>query len=352
MKDRDRIGKECVFYVPRKTREIMDHEIWMNNGSYQSSDFPKNPALIFAKLIPNLMNYKKDETTKASNREEILRKVIKEGKEDRESKHKYLKLVTQEMKKLNDEIQKGNFPFLSKVEKLVEDLQSSGYKIQKVEGKINWRLIVGLGAAHPEETSMTLHHIYGIPYIPGSALKGVTRHWTLLKFAEVYHKNLRDKRDAAFEEAIKIVSQSLEYGKDLDISIVCEYKDQRNCLEERITFSEIMDMFGTRRSQGKTIFLDAYPSGAVDLQIDIINPHYPEYYSKSKQPGDWQQPVPVPFLAIENAKFVFYLGIRENENFNLLKKATFLMADALCKHGIGAKTSLGYGIFNLGSIHE
>lgn len=59
-------------------------------------------------------------------------------------------------------------------ENLSRFLQNSGYKVNRLIGKSNWRLIIGLGGMHPQETSMTLHHIYGIPYIPGSAVKGVT----------------------------------------------------------------------------------------------------------------------------------------------------------------------------------
>ena len=49
---------------------------------------------------------------------------------------------------------------------------------------LSCRLIVGLGAASVYETSMTLHHIYGIPYLPGSAIKGVTRSYRILCMAE------------------------------------------------------------------------------------------------------------------------------------------------------------------------
>lgn len=343
MKNNEKIQKVCVFYTPKETREIMRNEI-------QVSTFLKNPALIFGKLIPVTMNYKKDEITETLTHEEILKKVITKGEENRENKYKYLELVTKEMKKLNEEIQKGDFPFLSKIEKMVEDLQSSGYKIQKVEGKINWRLIVGLGAPHPQETSMTLHHIYGIPYIPGSALKGVMRHWAILKFAEMY-KTLPGKKETPFEEAVKVVSQSLEHGENLGISIICKFENDENYRLERIAFSETVDMFGTRKNQGKIIFLDAYPSGNINLKIDIMNPHYPDYYSKSKHPGDWQQPKPIQFLAVEDTKFVFYLGIRKNESFDLLRKASLLFINALCEHGIGAKTSLGYGVFSAESIY-
>src|SRR6266702_2303534 len=40
---------------------------------------------------------------------------------------------------------------------------------------LDWRMVVGLGGETVLETDLTLHHLYGIPYIPGSALKGLTR---------------------------------------------------------------------------------------------------------------------------------------------------------------------------------
>ena len=43
----------------------------------------------------------------------------------------------------------------------------------------DWRMALGLGNESVYETSITLHHIYGIPYIPASAIKGVVRSWII-----------------------------------------------------------------------------------------------------------------------------------------------------------------------------
>jgi len=40
---------------------------------------------------------------------------------------------------------------------------------------LDWRIVIGLGGESVLETDITLHHLYGIPFIPGSALKGLTR---------------------------------------------------------------------------------------------------------------------------------------------------------------------------------
>jgi CRISPR-associated protein Cmr6 len=177
---------------------------------------------------------------------------------------------------------------------------------------------------------MTLHHIYGIPYIPESAIKGVTRHWAVLRLAEEYVKKGKN-----IEEAIEAVSKALEEGKELE-----ELKEIN--LNPEITFQDLIKIFGTQKEEGKVIFFDAYPDESIELKIDIMNPHYPDYYGGDKPPADWQNPVPIKFLTVEKAKFLFYLASRDKD---LLTKAENLLKDALKNYGIGAKTSLGYGVF-------
>jgi CRISPR-associated protein Cmr6 len=74
-----------------------------------------------------------------------------------------------------------------------------------------------------------------------------------------------------------------------------------------------------------------------------MNPHYPDYYTKNEPPTDWQSPRPIKFLTIDsNTKFQFYIAGKDKE---LLDKTKKLLIEALKNYGIGAKTSLGYGIF-------
>jgi CRISPR-associated protein Cmr6 len=235
--------------------------------------------------------------------------------------------------KINDEIDKFkwdedfiNFIAFRK-KQIITQLQKEGYKVKNSCLSLSWRFVIGLGASHPQETSMTLHHIYGIPYIPGSAIKGVTRHWAVLKFAD---NNRKDNEK--FEDAIKRIAGALESGNDLNIEV------------DKITFKDLIEIFGTQKQQGKVIFFDAYPVGEIKLKVDIMNPHYPKYYSEGQPPADWQSPVPIKFLTVENTKFQFYL-VSKNED--LLEKSLDLLKEALNHHGIGAKTALGYGIFDV-----
>jgi len=238
---------------------------------------------------------------------------------------------------INEDIEnfKWDKDFINSIEirkkQIIMQLQKEGYHLENFPLSISWRLVIGLGASHPQETSMTLHHIYGIPYIPGSAIKGVTRHWAILKFAEEMCKN----ENLEFEKAIERVSKALENGEKMDLKV------------EDLEFNQLIEIFGTQKQEGKVIFFDAYPVGEIKLKIDIMNPHYPKYYSEGHPPTDWQNPVPIKFLTIERTKFEFYLASKSNDDRdkNLLNKAKKLLSEALKTHGIGAKTALGYGIF-------
>ena len=178
-------------------------------------------------------------------------------------------------------------------------LSKLGIKFYCVDATVDWRLIVGLGSDHVQETNMTLHHIYGIPYIPGSAVKGVLRHWWL-------QEDFEDKEDKALND------------------------------------ENFLALFGGPKLRGRVQFLDAYPNSNVHFATDIMNPHYPNYYGGTESPTDSQNPVPINFLTVEQTTFRFAFLTANQELLNDLKKR---FKDALELKGIGAKTAVGYGYF-------
>src|SRR5712671_3659044 len=50
------------------------------------------------------------------------------------------------------------------------------------------RMVVGVGDESVLETSITLHHTYGVPYIPGSALKGLTASYADTRLGDAWKK--------------------------------------------------------------------------------------------------------------------------------------------------------------------
>ena len=180
-----------------------------------------------------------------------------------------------------------------------------GIKLYCIDATVDWRLIVGLGSEHVQETNMTLHHIYGIPYIPGSAVKGVLRHWWLQENEDF----LDDKGEIDEDKAFKN--------------------------------SDFLAVFGSQEQRGKVQFLDAYPE-EVNFATDIMNPHYPKYYNGSEPPTDHQNPVPINFLTVEKTTFRFVFLAKEQQHLDHLKGR---FQKALKLKGIGAKTAVGYGYF-------
>ena len=302
--NRNKKQKSLPFSVPspKDTQKILK-----NIFNDDKNDLVKNAALIFSKFVPDNLK----------NKGKHLRKVQKE---------------------FSNMLQKdGTFRHLNeRIKKIVEDLKTLGYDYQKIEMKTSWRLVVGLGATHPEETSMIFHHIYGIPYIPASTIKGAVKHHIAQKISQ---NILKEFPERSYMEILSSITKFLDKG---ELVLNDDRIDVNNIKKD---FDDAVKIFGTQSQKGNVIFLDAYPIDNVKLEIDIINPHYPDYYSKEKVPGDWQLPNPISFLTIgKNVKFRFYILSRDQR---LLKISKNWLESVLKSHGIGAKTSLGYGFFEI-----
>lgn len=181
-----------------------------------------------------------------------------------------------------------------------------------------WRMVVGLGGESVLETDLTLDHCLGLPIIPGSALKGLTRAW-------------------AVQEHFK--SDSAEAGTDPQ---------------------PVKDLFGAPEENapdhaGKVVFFDAFPippdlaSGKPRLVVDIMNPHYPKYYGDGAQgqtpPSNDQSPIPVFFLTVVGASFQFALAPRAGVSDVNVEQVEGWLQSALREYGAGGKTNAGYGAF-------
>jgi len=223
----------------------------------------------------------------------------------------------------------GDFDFEKNLEKQEKSIKSIfGEKnTYKKDFTTSSSLVIG-GEATVYETSMRLHHIYGIPYIPASGIKGVVRSYIITEKFEEQLKKYDKYSD--FEE--KVLFAKNEKG---------EYKEKG-----------FVDVFGSQEQEGKVTFFDAFPVSEPKLKVDIMNPHYGDYYSKKMAPTDTMKLNPIPFLTVENTKFGFLIGAKEGlETFSIKDKnnnhktiETWL-TEALQNHGLGAKTAVGYGYF-------
>ncbi len=177
------------------------------------------------------------------------------------------------------------------------------------EAKTLSRLVVGMGSEAVLETSLTLHRTYGVPYIPGSALKGLVS-----RYAHLYLEGEAWRRDLA--RFLRGEAQAA--------------------------------LFGTPEEQGLVVFWDALPlPGKCRLHPDILNPHHPLYYRGEKEPpADWDSPTPVPFLSATGT-FLLAIspapGVNQEEAAPWIQAAWQILTWALKEEGVGAKTTSGYG---------
>ncbi|MFB3764881.1 MAG: type III-B CRISPR module RAMP protein Cmr6 [Methanotrichaceae archaeon] len=177
------------------------------------------------------------------------------------------------------------------------------------EATTEWRLIVGLGQKGPLEVGFTFHRLYGFPIIPGSGLKGLARAYAYLV----------EGRDESDEDFRGVFGCALNSGED-----ICQAQ------------------------VGGAIFFDATPLNPPDLDLDVMNPHYPDYYQKGLPPADWQSPVPIYFLALKpGVRFAFAVGWRRpSDDRRLLSLGVGWLKAGLQELGVGAKTAAGYGYFS------
>lgn len=201
----------------------------------------------------------------------------------------------------------------------------------------------GLGNEHPLENGFAFLNPYGLPYLPGSGVKGVLR-------------------QAARELADGEWGDQHGWSKDCDL--------QLRLNNENISFSTLDALFGLQSEgpqaqhlRGALTFWDVIPQIKGDsLAVDIMTPHQSHYYQQktdrkagnSASPHDSGQPNPISFLTIPpGSGFAFHV---QCDLDHLRRIAPELAADgrwkamltAAFEHafqwlGFGAKTAVGYG---------
>ena len=240
--------------------------------------------------------------------------------------------------------------------------------------KPDWRMVVGLGGESVYETSITLHHIYGIPFIPASSIKGVVRSWIITEVfgeksvpenekdfplinAEFRALTMNNKESESFceffgcpKDMSKIVFKDGKpvYKRDKNGKLTTKYE------KEKATGVSLKNKEGKSTEHiGLITFFDAFPTKEPNIEPDIMNSHYGDYYGKDiNAPTDFLKTNPIPFLTVKDTPFQFVIGSKNEklEGFKIGKKddgsdktISDWLKDALENHGIGAKTAVGYG---------
>ncbi len=173
----------------------------------------------------------------------------------------------------------------------------------------------GLGNEHPLENGFAFLNPYGLPYLPGSGIKGALRRAA----EELAHREFTDT-------------------------------------DNGWTPPDVQRLFGFEplksrepHTRGALSFRDVVPQiTAEDLSVEIMTPHQSHYFQGKEHPHDSGDPIPIHFLAVPpGSRFDFdvvadarLLGCLSGRWKELLEQA---FEQAFKWLGFGAKTSVGYG---------
>ncbi|MBJ6363922.1 type III-B CRISPR module RAMP protein Cmr6 [Paenibacillus sp. GCM10012307] len=175
--------------------------------------------------------------------------------------------------------------------------------------------VTGQGRPSVLETHITLHPIYGIPYIAGTALKGMAAHFCHRYLGE---DEPRFKQGGAYYQVL--------FGSQEQASSVCYF-------DALITPETVKD----------------------SLYLNVLTPHH-QLYNKinlnqssdvtDSAPHDDDTPVPVHFLEVRGS-FRLELAYQGNDSHSdeWLEIAAEIVSAALQQEGVGGKTNSGYGRF-------
>lgn len=245
---------------------------------------------------PNLLNIIQSSQDTGSAKTRFYQDVI------RQSKEKWASPLYQKGYKLRYDQMK---------EALVGSLSSN--RIITLEMENVSPMVVGHGGVSVLETSLMLHRTYGVPYIPGSTLKGLTAQ---------YCRRLLGVDNPLFQEGQPYYTA----------------------------------LFGSTSNAGYIEFHDAWitpDSLASSLLLDVLTPHHQKYNSirpDNKQnyadfaPRDDDDPVPIPFLAVRGQFRIMLTcpdhALPEDHAEQWLSIAQEILMHALEKEGVGGKQML------------
>lgn len=229
------------------------------------------------------------------------------------------------------------FQINNRFDKQLESMEAAGYLTSSFTLKNDFRVIPGLGGSNVLETNLSLHHIYGIPYLPGSSLKGLAKSWAIEKIRDCYEIEEYATVENLFDGEIPD-----DYPKGLQLETIEMYRH----------------LFGTQEEAGQAIFFDAFPVEKIRTEVDVMTPHYKDYYNEMENSSPYSWPVDsidpniIPFLVVQGTSFTFRVAVRfthktrVDSSKSYLQKTVQLLKKGLQELGIGAKTMIGYGYFN------
>ncbi len=219
-------------------------------------------------------------------------------------------------------------------------------EILRLQASATAPFTTGLGNEHPLENGFAFLNPYGLPYLPGSGVKGVLRQaanelasgqWDASNWSSDLRHEVHERAGTDGRKGKHLFDAS-----DLDVLFGSEAPDGENHLRGVLSFWDVMPQI-----EGSS------------LMIEIMTPHQSHYYQQkgaagSSSPHDSGSPNPISFLTIPpGSGFAFHVmcdstqlerlapDLAANDRWKALLTEAFEHAFAWL--GFGAKTAVGYG---------
>ncbi|MGD9420750.1 MAG: type III-B CRISPR module RAMP protein Cmr6 [Verrucomicrobiota bacterium JB025] len=251
-------------------------------------------------------------------------------------------------------------------------LEAQGASV--VFGKLEGRMILNSSGGVVENGGICLDRNSGIPYIPGSTVKGCARRFAVWDLSQT--DDVDQKAEKLARLCLVFGYGDIEWNPGRDLKKGHCHSDfwlamvpledtgpEHDSLRDR-TWKDaseraqriIIDKLGMknlpRQLQGCVSFLPAFPEKDPGIDLDILTCHHPDYYEgKKKTATDDENPNPVVFPAVaKGGTFRFPLRpIRPRCSDDLLASTSGFLSEGLQQFGLGGKTNAGYGWFSMDS---
>jgi CRISPR-associated protein Cmr6 len=239
---------------------------------------------------------------------------------------------------------KVEFPDLGKAQiKNANDLmrliqQSYPNASRTVDAELGGRLLIHMAGGVQENAGMALDRCFGLPFIAGSAVKGLARSAALWDIKRETNPAERREKLRIALLAFGFIGQDIQGNGDFVWAAGAE-----------IVREQASRISSEGSCKGILSFLPAYPTSEPKIVAEVLTPH-PR--AQAAAYGDGRL-VPVFFPAVEKGSHFGFAVVatwrpEALESFApLLDRVEKWLIEGLSSQGIGAKTGAGYGWFQV-----
>lgn len=282
---------------------------------------------------------------------------------------------------------------IQKRQRFAARLLATSSRVLVCEGSSVTPLAIGLGNPHPLQNGFSFLDPYGLPFLPGSAVKGVLRRaaedlafrcddagWGLADVLALFGIDATSAYLKKDEQNAELHGRALATAEQMTaevwsqvFSVAWTPTDRpRDVRAEVLRFLREPDRRERERLlprfRGLLECWDVVPSASAGapFRVDIMNPHQREYYEQkgwampgapTKTPSEDQIPKPVNFMTVPaGAAMCFVLRYEGRGGLvpaTVLDRWKPLLEQALHfageVNGFGAKTATGYGRVTFGT---